>query len=394
MKAKTKLKVVEIIDQSFLGGGQRHVFLLASRINPEIFEVRVCSSPEGPLVDQLKQAGVVHHGLYLRKRSPWKSSCELRDFLAREAFDLVHTHGGVAGLSARWAAFRAQVPVIVHTLHGIHYLHYRNPFLKWLLIWQERIMSQKTHKVVCVSEANAQEAIKYRLAPESKIVVIPNGLDWPAKPLLSPQTKKDKKLKLAQLFGLAPDSYFIGTVARLHRQKGLIYLFQAWPEVSQKIKQAVLLVVGGGPLEKKFRNYLSQKGWESQILLLGERDDVSEFYGALDLFVLPSLWEGLPLVLLEAAQWALPVVATDIDGCREVITSGETGLLVPPAQSGALAEAIIWMREHPQEARHWGVNLFRKASQRFSLQMMISRVEELYLELIQERGLKKIPLVS
>ena len=77
-----------------------------------------------------------------------------------------------------------------------------------------------------------------------------------------------------------------------------------------------------------------------------------------------------------------------------MITSGETGLLVPPAQSGALAEAIIWMREHPQEARHWGVNLFRKASQRFSLQMMISRVEELYLELIQERGLKKIPLIS
>lgn len=388
MDNKPRLKAVEVIDKSFLGGGQRHVLLLASRINPDIFEVRVCSSPQGPLVDQLKKAGVVHHGFYFRKKAPWKSSRELKDFFTREAFDIVHTHGGVAGLSGRWAAYQAQAPVIIHTLHGIHYLHYRNPFLKWLLIWQERFMTRRTERIICVSSADARQAVKYRLAPESKITIIPNGLDWPSRPFLPPGAKKEKKLKLAQSLGLDPASYFVGTVARLHRQKGLIYLFRAFPEVSRKIKKVVFLVVGGGPLEKKFRDYLWRKGWENRILLVGERDDVGEFYAALDLFVLPSLWEGLPLVLLEAAQWALPIVATDIDGCREVITSGETGLLVPPGQTGPLAEAIIWMKEHPREAQQWGDKLFQVASRRFSLQEMITQVEKLYLNLAgkAERG--------
>ncbi|MCP2620371.1 glycosyltransferase, partial [Candidatus Aminicenantes bacterium AC-334-K16] len=280
--------------------------------------------------------------------------------------------------------YQAGVPVIIHTLHGIHYLHYRNPVLKWLMVWQERLMSRWTDNIICVSFADARLVSRYRLAERSKIVVIRNGLEWPSRVLLSPEMKREKKIKVAQLLGVDPDFYFVGTVARLHRQKGLIYFFRSFPEVKRKINQVVFLVIGGGPLERKFSRYLRQKRWEKRIFLLGERRDVADFYPVFDLFVLPSLWEGLPLALLEAAQWELPVVATDIDGCREVITSGKTGLLVAPGKVKALAEAIIWVREHPAEAQLWGQALAHEVSQRFTLREMVTQLEELYLSLVRK----------
>lgn len=381
MRNEKRIKVVEVIDQSFLGGGQRHILHLASRINKYQFDVHVCSSPSGPFVQQLTARGLPHHGVLIRKTRLYQSTSELSRLFSQERFDVVHTHGGVAGLAGRWAAIRAGIPVIIHTLHGVHYLHYRNLILKWLMIWQERLMSRQTNHIICVSSADAQRIVKYKLVPPAKLSMIYNGVEREEGEQISPQLKNQKKIRLLNSLGVESNSYLVGSVARLHRQKGLIYLFRAFPAVKEKISNVAMVIVGGGPLEKKFKALLKKKGLETQIFLLGEREKVSDYYAAFDLFVLPSLWEGLPLALLEAAQWKLPVVATDIDGSREVISSGRNGLLVPPRDPQALAEAIIWVKEHPLEARRWGQNIAFDVSQRFSLQEMINRVEKLYLEL-------------
>jgi len=357
MRNEKKIKVVEVIDRSFLGGGQRHILHLASRLNKHQFEVHVCSSSPGPFIHQVRARDLSHHSIQIGKASLCRSVTALKRLFSQESFDIVHTHGGVAGLVGRWAASRAGIPVIVHTLHGIHYLHYRNPIWKWLMMSQEKLLSRWTNHVICVSEADAQRVLHYKLVPPAKLSVIYNGVEWEE-----------------------TNNYLVGTVARLHRQKGLIYLFQSFPLIKEKIGNVVLVVVGGGPLEKRFRAFLRKKGWERQIHLLGEQDKVSD-YSAFDLFVLPSLWEGLPLALLEAAQWELPVVATDIGGHREVISSGRNGLLVSPKDSHSLGEAIIWMNKHPHEAHQFGQELARDIYRRFNLQAMVARIEKIYLDL-------------
>ncbi|HDJ22726.1 MAG TPA: glycosyltransferase family 1 protein [Candidatus Aminicenantes bacterium] len=381
MRNEKKIKVVEVIDRSFLGGGQRHILHLASRLNKHQFEVHVCSSSPGPFIHQVRARDLSHHSIQIGKASLCRSVTALKRLFSQESFDIVHTHGGVAGLVGRWAASRAGIPVIVHTLHGIHYLHYRNPIWKWLMMSQEKLLSRWTNRIICVSEADAQRVLHYKLVPPAKLSVIYNGVEWEVKEQISPQLKKQKKVTLLTSLGVETNNYLVGTVARLHRQKGLIYLFQSFPLIKEKIGNVVLVVVGGGPLEKRFRAFLRKKGWERQIHLLGEQDKVSDYYSAFDLFVLPSLWEGLPLALLEAAQWELPVVATDIGGHREVIFSGRNGLLVSPKDSHSLGDAIIWMNKHPHEAHQFGQELARDIYRRFNLQAMVARIEKIYLDL-------------
>jgi glycosyltransferase involved in cell wall biosynthesis len=143
-------------------------------------------------------------------------------------------------------------------------------------------------------------------------------------------------------------------VARLHRQKGLVYLIRAAGRIFNGAPAARIVVVGGGPLEKALQKEIARRGLEGRFHLLGERADSARILSLLDIFVLPSLWEGLPYVLLEAASFGKPIVATAIDGVTEVLQDGQTGLLVPPADSGSLASAVLRLLKDHQLAAELG----------------------------------------
>lgn len=181
------------------------------------------------------------------------------------------------------------------------------------------------------------------------------------------------------------DPPIVGTVARLHRQKGVIDLVQAAAEIHRSSPQAKIVVVGGGPLEQALRKKAHQLGLERFFIMLGERADARELLSLFDIFVLPSLWEGLPLVLLEAAALGKPIVATNIDGVREVIREGETGLLVEPGNAGALAEAVLRLLRD----RNFAAGLAERAKasipSRFQLSRMVEETEQLYMRLFERR---------
>ena len=372
----SKIKVLEMIDRSFLGGGQITLLSLAKGLDRDKFEVMAASGGGGPLVDELRRLGIPHLPIDVRKSSGLGAIGRIAAALRGAAIDVLHTHGGVAGLYGRLAAKKAGIPAIVHTLHGIHYLHYRNPLAKRASIILERRLSRSTAAVIFVSQADLQVGMKLRLVPAGKCRLIRNGVD-PAG-LIPDFDRAAKKNELG-----SAGRPLVVAVSRLHRQKGLKHLLRAVPLIREEVPAVKIVVAGGGPLESKLTSQVRRLRIEESISLLGERKDVREVLAAADVFVLPSLWEGLPYVLIEAAALGKPIVAADIDGVREVIRSGETGILVPPRDPGRLAAALILLLKDQDLACKLGERAKRDIPPGFSLERMIRETETLYQEVFR-----------
>lgn len=234
--------------------------------------------------------------------------------------------------------------------------------------------------MIFVSAADFEAGRRHRLAAGEKSILIRNGID-PSRFLETDILKKagkelKRKLKL--------DPPIVGTVARLHRQKGVFFLLQAAAEIHRGAPAAKIVVVGGGPLERSLRRQAQKLRLHRIFILLGERPDAHELLSLFDVFVLPSLWEGLPLVLLEAAAMRKPMVATDIDGVREVLRDGESGLLVPPADPAALAEAVLRLLRDKDFAARLAERARTTIPPRFQLSVMVEQTQALYLKLCGE----------
>ena len=375
----SRIKVLEMIDQPFLGGGQITLLSLAKGLDKDKFEILAASGGGGPLVDELGKLGVPHISIDIRKSSGPGAVVRIAAALRGAGIDLFHTHGGVAGLYGRLAAKKAGIPSVVHTLHGIHYLHYRNPLLKWAFIVLERRLSRFTDAVIFVSQADLRKGMKLRLAPAGKARLIRNGID-PAGIIPG----FDRAAKKSQLG--SDGRPLVVAVSRLHRQMGLKYLLRAVPLIREEIPAVKVVIAGGGPLESKLASAMKRLRIGESATLLGERKDAREVLAAADVFVLPSLWEGLPYVLVEAAALGKPIVATDIDGVREVVRSGETGVLVPPRDPGGLAAALILLLRDRDLADKLGERARRDIPSAFALERMVRETEALYLEAFRNSG--------
>lgn len=370
-----KIRILEIIDKTFLGGGQVAVLSLAKRLDRERFEVSVCTQEEGALVDEINKNNIKHFPAAFSKAKARKTIREISSVLKDQKIDILHTHGGVAGFFGRWAAHKCKTPIVVHTLHGIHYLHYRNPLLKWLAILLERYLSRFTDALIFVSEGDKREGQKHRLAPSEKMAVIKNGVDFSE----YRKIKVNNKVNIIRELNLESSKPLVGTVARLHRQKGLIYLIKAVKKMARIFPEVKILIVGEGPLRKKLERKTRRSGLEELILFLGERKDIPSLLSLLDVFILPSLWEGLPFALIEAAALGKPVVATDVDGIRELIRDGETGILVPPKNALRMAQAVISLLQDRQSASRMGKKLKQEICPRYTLSRMTEETQNLYL---------------
>ncbi len=371
-----RLRVLEMIDKPFLGGGQMHLLALAGGLDKARFDVAVASMPGGPLEAEVGKAGLPFLPVPLRKRLSGDIIREISRVLRANEIDILHTHGGVAGLFGRRAARRAGTPVVVHTLHGIHYLHYRNPVLKYLLVLDERRLARRTDAVIFVSEADFDRGERWRLVPRSRMRLIRNGVA--PDPGDDPESRR-RRDELRAALKLAPP--VVGAVSRLHRQKGIIHLLRAAPDILKRRPETRIVVVGGGPLERDVRRFAARAGLDRHVLILGERPDARDLLSLFDVFVLPSLWEGLPLVLIEAASLGKPIVASAIDGVCEVLRDGETGLLVPPANPPELAGAVVRLLEDRDLAARLGAAARLEIPPRFTLERMIGETRNLYLEL-------------
>jgi glycosyltransferase involved in cell wall biosynthesis len=370
----SRLRVMEMIDKPFLGGGQAVVLALARGLDRQRFDVSVCARGGGPLEEEIRRAGLSFVPAPFGGKYAFGLTRTIAALLRREKPDILHTHGGVAGLYGRMAARRAGVARVVHTIHGIHYLHYRNILLRAVYADLERYCSKATNVVVLVSEADLDTARRLRLARPAKLRLVRNGVDCAGL-----QTEDFARRAAAPAPARPQGRPLVGSVARLHRQKGVVFLLRAAADILAGRPEGRIVVAGGGELEENLRGEARRLEVDRRFLLLGERADAREILSRLDVFVLPSLWEGLPLVLIEAAALGRPIVATAVDGSREIIADGETGLLVPPADPAALAAAVKRLLDDPVLAARLAARARETIPPRFTLEKMVDGYEEIYL---------------
>jgi glycosyltransferase involved in cell wall biosynthesis len=367
------VRILEVINEATIGGGQRHVLSLVEGLDKTIFEVSVACTENGPLVEDLRSRGIAVHPVDMRKGVIHPPLFQLSRLLWRNQIEIMHAHGGVAGVWGRLSAALARTPVRFYTLHGIHYRHYSNPVKRGLFIALERCLAQTTDQIICVAESDRQAGLRRRLFSQDQCTVIRNGIDVPD----AETPGKGKQLRKA--LGIAVDAPIIGTVGRLHRQKGQWILIQAAREIIRVIPNAKVLLVGDGPLRKRLEKQSSSLGLDSSIHFLGGRREAIDIIPIFDVFVLPSFWEGLPYSLLEALALERPVVASAVDGIPEVVVHGESGLLVSPGNPRELAEAVIQLLTNKAYAETLGRKGREVVLEGYCLDRMVRETSELYL---------------
>jgi glycosyltransferase involved in cell wall biosynthesis len=217
------------------------------------------------------------------------------------------------------------------------------------------------------------------LAPDEKMTVILNGTD------LRVNFGADEIALRRNERGWTPGVPIVGTVARLHRQKGVVNLLRAAPKILSAVPEAKIVVVGDGPQGASLRREARRRGLENRFLFLGERKEAASILAMFDVFVSPSLWEGLPFVLVEAAALGKPIIATAVDGVPEVLEDGKTALLVRPGDPDALADAAIRLLRNKDEARRLGEMARALVPPRFPLRRMVDQTQHLYLELAEQK---------
>ncbi|MDQ7823221.1 MAG: glycosyltransferase family 4 protein [Candidatus Eremiobacteraeota bacterium] len=317
-----------------------------------------------------------------------RSAHPLKDFVSlgnlyrlmrKGSFDSVHTHTTKAGFLGRLAARLAGVPLVLHTIHDLPSNSAKNPILRHFYNGLERIAASWCDHIVTVSYANLEDIRKWKIAPLHKVTVIREGIELENYRMAVDRAAKRKEL------GIPEGAAIVGTVARLEAAKGHQYLLQAVPEILKQAPETFFVLVGRGHLREKLERQAQELGISSRVLFTGFREDMLEIMSTFDLFMLPSLWEGLGIVLLEAMAFKIPVVASRVGGITDVVIDGETGFLVPPRDERSLAESALRLLMDPEKGRLMGEKGYLRVAEEFQERVANERMMELYARLMKEK---------
>jgi glycosyltransferase involved in cell wall biosynthesis len=377
-----RIRLFQVITRMVLGGAQRVVLGLLERLPREEFEqTLVCgtgSASDAALLPRAREtaAAVVLVPELVREVRPWRdtqATAKLAALFERRRPHVVHAHTYKAGVTACVAARLAGVPAVVFTPHG--HIFARGSCIPgvpqggWklaLLRWVTRGAQACAHRVTALSEADLREQLDLGLSPPSKYRVIRNGIDVDRYTGAPPRT--------------AGDAPVIGAVGRFTAEKGHATLVEAFARVRGRLPRARLVLVGSGDLDQDLRGLARRLGVDGAVTFAGERDS-AEVLPSFDLFVQPSLYESQGLAILEAMAAGRPVVATDVGGVRDAVRDGETGLLVPAADPGAMAGAILRLAGDPGEASAMAERARARIRELYSVDRMVAEYARLYKEL-------------
>lgn len=389
MPRPAKLKVLQVIRPA-AGGMKEHVKSLLLNLDRESYEVAVVGPVEQDIVKLAATSEIAVFPLNIRGEvapcSDLAAVVKLARIILRVQPAIVHAHGSKAGLLARLACLLAYPhkllfpnriqPAVLITLHNLVYTGSVTGFKQRLLKGAERLLAPLARKFIAVSESLRLEALEYQGLDADRIVTIYNGLD------IQTFRKPERKVQRQKL-GLEENSLLIGTVARLAPQKGLEYFVRMAAILCQVHKDITFIVVGDGPLRRQLEELTTRLPGNPKIHFIGFVPQVKDYLAAMDIFVLPSLSEGLGISVLEALACGKPVVATQVGGIPEIIQSQVNGLLVPPKDEQALADGVEWMLKHWERAQLMAQAGYTSVKTKFALEPMIKATEKVYQEALQ-----------
>lgn len=360
------------------GGVEEHVAELALRLPVDRFAVTVvCPSSSRPFFEPLARMGRRVLTLDLYRPRHLLAMRRLVRLLRAEAIDIVHCHQFTATMYAAPLARLAGVRTVVETPHLRE--AWRRGWLKRSYLI-DRLVYTTVDRFVAVSRANERHLTEGKGCRPDRIVQIHNGRD-----LSTFTPDPDARARTRASLEVSDGQFLIVHVGRLAEQKGHRYLLDAYVSVREEVPEARMVFVGDGELRAGLERLVRERGWGDEILFTGYQSTARDFLAAADVVVLPSLFEGLPLVAVEAGAMARPMVATDVDGTAEVVLDGITGLLVPPADPGRLARALIDLARDPRRRERMGAAAREFVAERFGIEQHVAQHAAFYASLMTRR---------
>jgi glycosyltransferase involved in cell wall biosynthesis len=376
--------VVHLITRLDLGGAQQNTLYSAGHHDRSRFRVGLWAGAGGILDAEARAIADADVRLFpwlVHPIRPHRDALALVRLVAamREAKPaLLHTHSSKAGILGRAAARIARVRRVVHTVHGWSFNDTQSPIVRRLFRALERMAARGTDRIVCVSEADRREGIESRIGRPEAYRLVRSGID-PEEFSARPGARERVRAAL----GIGPGEVLVGTVACLKPQKAPLDLVEGAALALRVEPRLRFVVAGDGELRGAVEARARDLGLGERFRLLGWRRDVPDLLAGLDLFVLTSLFEGLPRAVLQAMVAGVPVVATAVGGTPEVVRDGETGLLVRPGDPAAAAAAVVRLTGEPETARRLAAAASRRIGEEFEIRRMVRTLDELYAETLE-----------
>ncbi len=372
-----KKSILYIITKSVWGGGNRYVFDLATALKKDNYQVFIAVGGKGKFYREISKTNIPYFNIngFQRNINPLKdvfAFFEILSLILQIKPDIIHVNspkaGGIAGL-AGWIyqIFSHQKTRLIYTPHGWAFSEDRSQWQISLIKLFSKLTCVFYDKVICVSERDRKNALKNKIAPESKLTTIHNGL----RPVFFLE-KKEAQEKLIQ----KTSSLVIGTIAEWTKNKGLFYLLKAVKDIDREF-ELILIGSGENPDKEKMYNFVRKHNLKN-VHLIEWIDNASQYLKAFDVFVLPSIKEGLPYTILEAAAAEAPIITTPIGGIPEIIENNVNGILVKPKNSQELAEKINYLINNPDKAQKMAQKAKEKIERKFGLEEMIEKTKEIY----------------
>ena len=379
-----------MITRMIHGGAQYNTLHTAADLAPDRYESELATGlqggVEGSLLEEARaRCRLLHEvGDLVREVSPARdvrALAMLVRLMRAGRYDIVHTHTSKAGLLGRVAAVMAGVPVVVHTPHGHIFHGYFGRPQTAVYRCLEAAAARHTDRIITLTERGAREHVEAGVGPPELFVPIHSGVDVAAY-----ERPTRGRAVVRRELGIADSASVLIAVGRLAPVKGHEVLLRAMVGVVRERPGVVLLLAGDGPQRGFLEELARQLGLGGSVRLLGLRADVVDLLHASDVFCLPSHNEGMGRVVVEAMAAGVPVVASGVGGVPELIEDGRTGVLVAPADEGALCAGILRVLGNGPAAADMAVRARAEVAPRYSLAAMLDRIDSLYMELLAEKG--------
>ncbi|PLZ97791.1 glycosyltransferase family 1 protein [Fischerella thermalis CCMEE 5268] len=349
--------------------------------------VGVACSP-GSAIEELEQNGFKVHPVQIDRKISLipnlRSIYHLTKIIRQNQYDLVHVHTPIAAVLGRVAAKLAGVKRIVYTSHGLPFHDLSSPIQYRFYFAVEKLTALITDLIISQNYEDIATAKKLGMCPPEKICYLGNGIDIDR--FKCDRLNPTHQFELRKSLGI-PDTanFIIGTIGRLTRKKGSGYLIEAAAKLLPEFPNLHIVIIGAQldsdpePFQAELIDKIHTLGIQDRVTLTGDRRDIPEILGLLDIFTLPTFThEGLPRSILEAMAMKLPVVATDIRGCREAVVHGKTGFIVPPKNSEKLAEALRSLLANPQLRQSYGEAGRRRVETEYDERFVFQRLMDFY----------------
>ena len=387
------MRVAHIITRMIIGGAQENTLFSCQDLVREhgdtvMLMTGPSSGPEGALLGENSADDIQLETISSLRRAihPW------RDWLSYRAIqkllrtfkpDVVHTHSAKGGMLGRLAAWKLGIPAIVHTVHGAPFHPYQSAPARFFFRRCEKYAAERCHKLISVADAMTNQLVEAGVAPRDKFCTIKSGMDVDRFARAG-----DQRDQVRGRLGYGPDDVVIGKIARLFHLKGHEELIRSATAVVQQQPRARFLLVGDGILRAALEKQIRQADLADHFTFTGlvPPSEIPSLIGAMDVLVHTSLREGLARALPQALIAGKPVVSYDVDGAREVVISNETGFLVPPRDTEALASALGTLSTDPSLRETLGREGRERFTEPFRHQYMTRQIRDVYQQLLTQAG--------